>query len=309
MSDIINSVYDKIDKHFENKRFKSIGKSNRSSSIGNECNRYLYLERTPVALEKEDAPISLLKVFEEGNIQERAVVEMMMDAGFKFKKSQQELTDEELQLTGHIDGFFEVEGEDLLFDIKSSSPWVFVTISDYDSLKKSKFKWLRHYPSQMQAYMHMLNIDQSFILFKNKTSGEIKIVVCVRNKEEWLAIRDRLIIVNKALADKVEPEPCDDFDLCQECPYRKHCFGDLDMTLGKEVLNDAELEADLERLDEMKKSAKDYEELSASIKARVKEKTGFVCGRYVINGKWVDKKESVVKASRYWLSNIKKIKD
>ncbi len=82
------------------------------------------------------------------------------------------------------------------------------------------------------------------------------------------------------------PDFHNDYDECRRC----WCYGGLcnppSISEGAEVLTDPELEADLERRQELFDAADEYETLDALIKGRLRGLQQGICGNFVLQGKW-----------------------
>jgi hypothetical protein len=97
------------------------GTTNSASEIGGNCLRFLVYRRTSWEVQKEPS-LKLKRIFEEGNVQERAVQELLMNAGYAVIGVQTSMViDEPGNLTGHVDGMINVDGVLVPFDIKSMS--------------------------------------------------------------------------------------------------------------------------------------------------------------------------------------------
>jgi hypothetical protein len=120
--------------------------------------------------------------------------------------------------------------------------------------------------------------------------------------EEQIQKADR---INQAVLSKEVPPTIDDVDECKRCQFRLHCLPDQNLDALDFVDND-ELEAMLTRKNELSDLVKEYKDLEEQVKETVKGKS-MICGNWHITGKWIDKKESIVKASRYWKATIKRI--
>ena len=156
------------------KRIKAYpGNSNRASDLGNPCLRYHVFNRTRWE-EKTLHDVGLQQVFDLGNDIEDIALKELAAAGFKIIEQQKPFNWAQYQITGHMDGMILIDGQAYPLEIKSSSPFVFDTIHDINSLKNGKYAYLRKYPVQLNLYMLMSNIERGVFLFKNKVNGAYK---------------------------------------------------------------------------------------------------------------------------------------
>ena len=78
-------------------------RSNRASAMGHQCMRHLNYLRT--AWKEMPMPnVGLLEIFEEGNVQERNVEEMLRQAGLQLNQQQRGINLEAYEIGGRIDG-------------------------------------------------------------------------------------------------------------------------------------------------------------------------------------------------------------
>jgi hypothetical protein len=279
--------------------------ANRASYLGDDCERKLYYLRAEWD-KAEETPLELQYIFEEGHQQEKVIIADMIEAGFKIIRQQEPFTWADHQITGSIDGMIVMPDQSLVpFDAKSMSPHVWDKVSDVESLKR--FTWTKKYVAQIILYMLMSNQERGVLVFKNKSNGRFKQLNFLLSDfldlaEEQLQKADR---VNVAVATKTPPDRLEEPDHCRMCQFRLHCLPDQNFD-HLEFIDNEELVALLEKKEQLKPYRDQYDDIDDQIKEQIKGRE-FVCGNYHISGKWIEKKESVVRASKYWKSAIKKI--
>lgn len=276
--------------------------TNRASELGHPCTRYHVLNRTRWE-EKTLHDERLQLIFELGNMIEEVTVRDLKEAGFAIVEQQRPFVWREYNITGTVDGKILIDGEAVPFEVKSCSQFVFDKINTIDDLKNGKYLYMRKYPTQLNLYLLMDNKPRGVFLFKNKQTGAYK--------EIWMdldyvlgeeAIK-RAEAVELCIKSGVLPA-CPEFDeqMCGDCGYRHICLPEV---IGKEFeVDESDLAELLLEMEALKPQASRYDEIDDEVKERVKGRDKIVCGPFVITGKWVDKKESVMKASRYWLKKI-----
>lgn len=277
--------------------------TNRASELGHECLRYLVLQRTR-SNEKVLNGVALEMVFELGNLFEKKVLSDLAEAGITVIEQQRTFEWKEHQITGHCDGKVLIDGKPYPLEIKSSSPYVFNTLKDIDSIRRSPYHYMRKYISQLNLYCLMSNAERGLFLFINKSTGKLK--------EIWMDVDRHLgnkdlkkaMVINQHVAENTLPEILEwNERLCPDCPYVHICTPD---RISKEatVEDDKALEELLRRKDALESSRKKYEEISQQVKEALKEKDRVFIGDYYITGRWQERKDSVIKASRFWVSKI-----
>lgn len=277
--------------------------SNRASDLGNPCVRYHVYNRTRWA-EKSLHDVGLQQVFDLGNDFEAIVLKELAEAGIKIIEQQRSFEWKEYQITGHVDGLVQDNGNAYPIEIKSMSPFVFDSIQDINSLKKGKYAYLRKYPTQLNLYMLMKGIERAVFLFKNKSTGAYKEVWMDLDYDLGEETLKRAEAINAHVAAGTLPDRIADDRQCDDCPFVHICIPD---HVGKEVeIDTGELEVMLDRLEALKEAKKEYEEIDGQVKRLVEGREKILAGAWYISGRWVDKKEFTVKAGRYWSKKIVK---
>ena len=288
--------------------------SNRASDLGHPCVKYHVLNRTRWQ-EKELHDATLQAVFDLGNEFEQIIMKDLNEAGIPVIEQQRPFEWREYQITGHIDGKLLIDDQIVPFDAKSCSPFVFDYISDIKSLTRSKYPYLRKYPTQLNLYLLMSNCERGLLLFKNKVNGQYK--------EVWMQLDyglgeetlQRAEAINKHLTEGTMPEPISDPFWCNDCPYVHICRPPIHGT-EVEIMDDQQLAAMLDRLDELKPYVDEYKQIDDQLKKILEGKEKLLVGNWMITGKWIEKKsydipaeikERYVTVTRYWKRNIEKI--
>ena len=261
--------------------------ANRASEIG-KCERYLcycrlnWQDRQPHSPEVE-------LIFEEGRRQELAVIQDLREAGFKIEEMQQSLSWSQLNLYGHIDGKILIDDKWLPFEIKSASPYVYPSFRDAESIRNHRYYYARAYFSQIQAYLLLTNEPQYLLIFKNRSSGEIKEILIDLDYEFAEELLKKVERINAHVESKTYPDVTECPD--NRCPFLHICLPGRDFGPGTGIVIDAELEAMLERRAETKISRNEYEELDEEIKAKFQGHEGVIeCGRFEIKTTWTPEK-------------------
>jgi len=305
-------IVKKLDQETEKKIRQSPRNSNRSSELGwwEVCPRYLVLIRTDLdKLPLHD--LSLQRIFDEGTRQERLVRAELEEAGIEVHNVQRDEKWVHLNISGHIDGTISVDGKNLILEIKSCSPNVFRTIKEFktaEDLRGSKYFWIRGYYAQMQGYHLLFNKEDGVILFKNKSTGEKHQIESHIDYEYC----EKMCQVIEEVNDRVErndPWPAKECEDCNRCGFAQTvCFPGKDYGEGYEFYSDDELEIKLNRREEIKAIAKEYERIDKEVKSHFKGKNAVV-GDFLIESKLQDRDAYEVPATSFYRVNIKKLKE
>ncbi len=279
---------------------------NRASQIGHPCLRFLTYSRTHWQ-EKRLHDVGLQRVFDLGNLYERAVLDDLREAGLYLEEQQSAGFDKRYQLSIHIDGKLPLDGHKYPVEIKSMSPYVWAKIETWRDFLEAKSPYLRSYPYQMTAYLFLHSEDQGIFFLKNKVSGELKQIVMPLDYDLAEEILQKCEAINAHVAAETLPDQIEwEEAICGRCGFLHICYPGRDWGDGLTIVDDTELEEMLKKREALIGAVRAYDEVDKALKAAIKEKTGLLVGNWQINGKWVDKKGFEVPAKKYWLSSIKK---
>lgn len=277
--------------------------SNRASDLGIPCVRYHVLNRTKWQ-ERSLHNAALQLTFDIGNVMENAILRDIQDAGFQVIEQQRAFSWPEYQITGHLDAKVVVNGEAIPIEIKTSSPYVFKSINTIHDLTNGKYGYLRKYPAQLTLYCLMGNHEKGIFLFKDKSSGAMKEIEMPLDYELGETLLKRAEEINKHVAAGTLPAPIGEEMWCNGCAFAHVCLPD---QIGKEVeVDTGELATMLDRLEELKPIKSEYDEIDKQVKELVEGREKILAGNWFVTGQWRERKESVVKASRFWVRKVLK---
>ncbi len=287
-------------------------RSNRASLLGHPCLRYLTYKR--VAWQEEATPpATLLQIFEEGKLHEDAVLAVMRRAGFRVTLQQKAFEYREHELTGSIDGQVLLGAESLPFDVKSCSSYTWQSLNTVDDVRNHKYHYVRGWYSQLVLYCLMGNKERSLMILKDKSTGQLKqieIPLDFQHAEELLKKADAINAHVKAgtLPDRI---PYDE-DVCGRCTMFHLCLPDEALRAGATLIDDADLQAKLERRAALEQAAREFERLDKAIKDQVELQlspdTECVVGvDWIVRSKTQTRKGYTVSASTYQTVQIQRL--
>jgi len=285
-------------------------RSNRASQIGHPCERYLVYKRT--SWEKEEAPtVDKMFIFGGGNLIEKMALQYLEKAGFSVISQQRDFEDKRLGITGHIDGLLydPVTGKKFPLEIKGISPYEFDKVNAIEDFLHSRRHYMRGYPAQLQLYLYLSEYEYGLFLLINKLNYQPKAIWCQLDYDFVEDLLKKVERVNKHIEKKTLPERISDYDVCSQCSFKHICLPDLKNLPRIEIISDTELEEKIDRLEELKPLVKEYNQIDAEIKKFTEGKENLSVGKYIITGKWVERKmppqpERVVK---FWHKKIIKV--
>jgi len=293
--------------------------NNRASEAGHPCERFLVASRTHGKL-KALHGVGLQRIFDEGRLHEAALLRELEDAGFEIKEQERPFEWAKFSLAGRIDGQIKTAEGSVPLELKSCSPNSFMAVKKMSALDflRAKQSWLRKYPGQMLCYLMMSEKQEGIMLFKNKTTGEKHQVNFVLDDEALdytESILQKLTRVNAHVKAGTLPDVVK-IDDCKGCPFcATLCFPGQDYGPGFNVMSDADLEAKLERREELAEAAGEYEDLDKEIKDSVKGKN-LVVGPFIIESKESERRSVKVPdelkkqfevVTKYWHVTIERI--
>lgn len=257
--------------------------SNRASEIGHPCERYLVFMRTRWQ-EKALHDVSLQYIFNEGNVQEKAVLDLLSASGFTLIEQQRSFEWRDHNITGHIDAKILIEHEAIPMEIKSMSPFIWDRINTVDDLFNSKYDHLKKYPAQLTIYMLCDHKERALFLFKNKSTGQLKEILMPLNYEYAETILQKIERVNRAVESNITPDPIDWGDTCERCGFRHICVQDV---IRKEIefREDPEAEEKIDGWLELKQWSDQWRDLDEWRKEYFRGVERMVIGPYLITGK------------------------
>lgn len=281
------------------------------SRVTHPCARYLYHAR--VDWDKALGPDpGLQEVFTEGRLQEEATLGLLRKAGFRIIEEQRPFSWDELEISGRIDGRLlppdppppgwpskNGRPHAVPFEIKSLSPYAFERFSseaDFYTAPLHQY-YYRAFPLQLQMYLLLAGEPLGVLLLKNKHRAELKEIFVQLDIDALDQIILRIDDVNARIRARTPP-PQVTGPWCEDCPWRDICLPPLIEEGGAELLDDAELEALLLRLLDLKEKARELEEVEAEVRARLGERERVVVGDILVEGRWVERRGYSVGPSR-----------
>ena len=280
--------------------------SNRASELGHECIRYLVFQRTRWQ-DRTLHDVNLQMIFDEGNVQERAIIRDLEDAGFDLIEQQKPFDWIRYNITGHLDAKIIIDGKAIPLEIKSMSPYVYRVINSIDDMKNAKYHHLRMYPSQLNLYCLMDNKEFAYFLLKNKGTGQLKEIRMDIDYDLGEKLLQKAEAINLHVNKGTVPN-CIEYrdDICGSCGYLHVCLPEVKRT-EIEFRYDPELVEKLDRWNELKPYQTEYAKIDKEIKSAFNRLEKAIIGDYLVQGKEVKRQAYNVKEQRFWKVNISKI--
>lgn len=278
----------------------------RASSIGNDCDMYLFLEQT--AHEKRVAHGEFLQaLFDLGNEMERYTVRLVEDMGFIVENRNHSFHNREFNITGHLDGRLWKEGwrRRVPIEIKGLNPYTADQVTTLDHIRYSKQKWVRKYYSQLQIYQDLDEAPVGLFILLNKSTGRPEFIESPYDAEHVALLKARALRVKTAIATNVPPERTRSSD-CLRCPFAHVCLPDVDYGGQPEILDEVELIEAISVRESNREGKAKFEAADRVIKGLMPPKPGtLLIGPYTAQGVQQTREAHAVSASSYVKWTIK----
>lgn len=278
----------------------------RASNLGHPCERYLYLLIKHWD-EQKPHDVGLQSIFNLGNSIEEYTIENIKRAGFEvITPTVRSWKIEKPLITGREDIRIKDENGELLpVEIKGISPFEFDKLNTVEDFMKSKRSYIRGYPAQLQTYMYYFAKEKGFFALTNKLTGETKFIEMPFDYEYAESLLQKAERIYKALETEQPPEACDDISVCESCSLA-HVCGEC-RRVPTDIDLDEELDALIDRKNELAAAKKEYEQIDKEIKARVGERDKVITGQYLITRSSFVKKAFTVPEGVQYRVTIKRL--
>ena len=282
--------------------------SNRASELGNECLRYLVLNRTRWQ-EKTLHDARLQMIFDMGKMVEESVMQDLREAGFVIVEQQRPFSWAKYQITGSIDCKIAIDGKTYPTEIKSAAPFSFDSINSIEDMRRHKWAYMRRYPAQLTLYLLMDNKDKGLFIFKNKSTGELKEIWLDLDYDFAESLIKKAETINKHVAEGTLPPPMEyNEEVCPECPFTHICLPKR-IGISPQVTDDIELIELLTKYQQLKPIKKQFEDVNDRLKKLLEGKDKLLAGDFWVTGKWIERKGFVTPDTKFWRMQIVNVQE
>jgi hypothetical protein len=259
-----------------------------------ECERQMVYDVTQPASASPWSP-ELLAKFRYGRDRETAMIIDLLQSGrnasppFRIVRQQERCTLRDRQgrdaITGKVDGWIEHDDLIIPFEIKNWSTYITDRITTFADVLDSPYTR----SGAFQILVYMVAFGRPFGLLILDRSGLPKFVPVALTDENldhvetFLAKAER--VLDHAAAGTL-PDFVEDASVCRRCPYFGHTCNPPLLAARPTVLTDPDLEAALERRETLKRAGKEFADLDADIKRRLRGVEHAFIGKFHIVGTW-----------------------
>jgi len=312
MKVINNDIKERIDNYINVKREVTPYHTNRASDLGHPCLRYLYHCRLDWTRRQLTSP-KMQKIYLEGYEQERSVIRLLLDLGFRIEDQGKSFAIPHFNITGRIDGIISNGDMNTGFEVKSMEHYTFDAVNSVDDFKNPKRPWLAKSLAQVTLYMAMAHKSSWLFILKNKSRLDIKLIEVDFDMDLYNSLIEKAIIINEAIDLKRPPAPIPYSSFhCEECPFNHLCDVDEVSEFDNiDVVSDPELRDIVKNYFVLKEAAERFEVVKDDLKARFSGKNVRVGEEYKILSRLVEVKPDPEpkprKGYKYWTLKILKI--
>lgn len=139
----------------------------------------------------------------------------------------------------------------------------------------------------------------------NKLTGETKFIEVPIDYEYGEQLLQKAERIYAALAANEAPDACDDISACENCSLA-HICGQC-RRVPADVELDDELDALIDRKQQLAEAKKEYEAVDKEIKARIGEREKVITGHYLVTRKSFIKKAHTIPESVQYRVQIKRL--
>ena len=259
--------------------------SNRASEIGHPCLRYHLANRLlghlkPPISEGLRGIFARGQAFEDWALGQLKSGSLPLMQAWKVMGYQQELYDHALDLSGHPDFMMQCDNAVMLLDTKSMTGG-----ARMDSWERIPVRFRPKYRGQLEAYMRLSGVDMAGLLIGDALSWtQCHLVTCQPDDMLWADIMRRCerlreltealrgVAAEQLLSDSgilsIEGEPLGS-PHCATCPW----LGTLGCSWqaeGVAMLDGSDLQASLDRMQELRPFVNEYDLLDEAVKDALK---------------------------------------
>lgn len=258
------------------------------------CDRRMVLDMT-MPEEQPPFPAEVLAKFRRGDDRERDLLADLARIGrdaeppFKIMGQQErfELRDRKgrTAIVGKVDARLKVGSVQAPLEVKAWSPQLVDRIDTFSDLFESP--WTRSGGYQLLSYLYGANQPFGFMLLDRSGLPHllpVELDAHLDRMEDFLTRAERAIDHQRAgtLPDFLVGDAAE----CQRCPFFGSTCNPPLSSAGAVVLTDPELEASLERREQLKAAAKEFNAIDTRVKKQLRGVEQGICGSFHVAGSW-----------------------
>lgn len=188
-----------------------------ASSIGSDCLRQIWYQFK--GMKAEEVPTKFKRTWAIGKTLEGLVVQWLVSAGIPVNRTCQTFYAKELPIfQGHFDGVITIKKKKAILEIKTAKDASFKIF-----VKKGVKVWNPQYYAQIQSYMGMSGIFNTYILILNKDNSDLSDELVTFDEDFYNKLVDKALMISGAVVPppKINGSPL--WWQCKCCKFNKVC--------------------------------------------------------------------------------------
>jgi hypothetical protein len=272
------------DRHYDGIRNKprTAHQSNRASSLGHPCMRYLVLCRTE-GHRQSKVGRRLQALFDEGQRNEPMTKSLMSQWGFDFWGGDQvSWPANNWEIGGRVDGIYPRGSEAVIVELKRVNDHTFSRINHYEDFIEAPDSYFYKWYCQLILYIllaqssEQFKIDYGLFILSANSDRWIKPIAVPMNWELAELLVGKADSVNQHIADGTLPDYCAKRSVCKRCPfYGDVCNPPMDFGPGVSLVTDEWAAGRFAELAKLAKDGPEYVALDKWARNYVKDLVGF----------------------------------
>jgi hypothetical protein len=288
----------------------SSARSTRAGSIGNDCSRFIFYERTAGDMRTPHSE-QTQALFDRGNQLEVFVIHELEAMGVEVVHRQRDYLDREYEIGARADVKIRRPGwpNAVTSELKGLNPHAAEAIETLADVRDSRHPWIRRYYSQLQTYLHFDGGALGLFTLLNKSSGQITFIECPRDQDHIDALLAKAAVVRDAIRAN-EPPPRNESEECLRCPFLAVCAPGRSNPGAVQVLDGTAAEEAAEliarRLD-LAEARSEFDGIDRRLKKLLPEVPELLVGDFMVKAKQVSRPGYIAASSNYWQRSYARI--
>jgi hypothetical protein len=264
------------------------------ASAWSECDRRMALDMT-IPDQLPPFPADVIARFRRGDDRERDLLADLVRIGRDAEPAFQiigqqtrfELKDRKGRpaIVGKVDAQLEVDGRRAPIEVKAWSPFIVDKIDQFGDVFENP--WTRRGGYQLLSYLYGAGEPFGFLLLDRSGLPRllpVELDAHLDRMEAFLTKAER--VLDHVQAGTLPPFLEGDSAECRRCTWFGHTCNPPLAATAATILTDPELEAALERREVLKAAAREFSDLDADVKARLRGVESGIVGKFQVLGSW-----------------------
>lgn len=278
------------DAWIERQKRVSAQRHHRASSLGQKCDRRLYLDIAAWD-QKPLVASQVQQYFARGNAHEPMIYQTLANLGYRVVGEQRDWYDKDLRIAGRIEGHLveDVSGRPILAEFKSSADMGLTRCENLTMLRNAA-RGLMYY-TQVQVYLYLFELYAAVLLVWDIGKWRPVPIAVPLDIDFASKVIDRVKRINQNLDDQEPPDYIQDVRECRRCPhFGRACNPPLAFGEGVLYLDNEVLLRDIERAEAIEATGREWNYLVRRIRDQLKPMgERIVIGDFLVSNEGYDR--------------------